>query len=61
MITAEKVLTLLKHQASEARAVRMQGFFKTGKGEYGEGDIFWGIRVPDQRAIAKKNMERAIP
>ena len=32
MITAEKVLTLLKHQASEARAVRMQGFFKTGKG-----------------------------
>ena len=54
MITAEKVLTLLKHQANEAHAERMQGFFKTEKGDYGEGDIFWGIRVLIQRTIAKK-------
>lgn len=49
----------IKSLASPEISKTMQWFFKTGKGEYGEGDIFVGLKVPTQRKIASefKNLE----
>ncbi|MBN2198170.1 DNA alkylation repair protein [Candidatus Wolfebacteria bacterium] len=44
----------LKLKADPERAKILQGFFKTGKGEYGEGDIFLGLVAPKIREIALK-------
>jgi len=44
----------LRAMSDPSIAVQSQRFFKNGKGEYGEGDKFLGVRVPTIRALAKK-------
>lgn len=52
--TADLVKRKLLQQADPTRAGNLAWFFKTGKGEYGEGDRFLGITVPVQRKIAHR-------
>ena len=44
----------LNKLADPLQAKILQSFFKTGKGEYGEGDIFIGIKMPILRKLVKK-------
>jgi 3-methyladenine DNA glycosylase AlkD len=51
---AKEVVNALKLVATEERRKVNEWFFKTGKGEYGYGDIFLGVTAPELRRIAKK-------
>jgi 3-methyladenine DNA glycosylase AlkD len=51
---AVEVRKELKSMADPDKAAILQRFFKTGLGQYGEGDIFIGVMVPQSRKVAKK-------
>src|SRR5438270_11212226 len=54
MPTLREVERELHALADPPHAELLQRFFKTGKGEYGEGDRFLGLRVPQVRALVKR-------
>lgn len=49
-----EIQNALKQAADPTKAAFFPSFFKTGKGQYGEGDVFIGVTVPKQREIAKQ-------
>ena len=53
-LLTEQIIESLRDKAVPEKAAFFPRFFKAGPGEYGEGDLFLGVKVPDQRAIAKQ-------
>ena len=53
-MTFKEAFEDLEKYADSEKAEHSKRFFKTGKGDYGEGDEFLGVTVPNQRKIAKK-------
>jgi 3-methyladenine DNA glycosylase AlkD len=47
----------LKKLAHPGKAKILRGFFKTGPGDYSEGDIFIGVTMPQLRSLAKEYFE----
>lgn len=54
MSRVKEIKADLRRMGRRERVQALQRFFKTGKGEYGEGDIFIGVTVPDSKSLAKK-------
>jgi 3-methyladenine DNA glycosylase AlkD len=52
-MTAESLERELQKYANAQDATFLQRFFKTDEGQYGEGDVFIGVRVPDTRHVCK--------
>lgn len=54
MTTFDEIEQIMLSMKDEGQRTALQRFFKTGKGQYGEGDLFLGIKVPQTRAVAKR-------
>jgi len=59
-MTVQDIQKRLKKLGNEKHAAISQRFFKTGPGEYGEGDKFIGIRVPVLRALVKEYADLSV-
>jgi 3-methyladenine DNA glycosylase AlkD len=54
LLKASEICKRLQALGDIKKAEVLQRFFKTGKGEYAEGDIFVGLRVPEIRQLARE-------
>ena len=54
MTTAAEILRTLESMRDQRQAAHLMRFFKTGKGDYGEGDLFLGLRCPQTRMVVKE-------
>jgi 3-methyladenine DNA glycosylase AlkD len=53
-MTAQEIITYMESLRNEKQRQVLMGFFKTGPGEYGYGDEFLGLKVPQTREVVKK-------
>lgn len=54
-MSALEILSEIKSLTSKGKASELQRFFKTGPGDYAEGDLFLGLTVPQVRSVAAKH------
>jgi 3-methyladenine DNA glycosylase AlkD len=59
-MSAKQVIADLKGLASVGKAAELQRFFKTGPGDYAEGDLFIGVVVPQTRKVAARHKDLSL-
>jgi len=59
-MTFREIQRELRQRASKKQARILQSFFKTGPGEYAEGDVFLGVYVPATRKIARQYKDASL-